>query len=182
MALALNYEFFIVGKKLYFRKRFKSKTPIITLTYMKNLNEFSLEHNLAEQVAKVEVHGWNVKEQKEIKGTSAEVDKSNGHSKTGANLLATMGGSNFIEHIYANPASDDEAKTLAKSIMNGRALKLVTGEGEVVGLPELRAGVFVKLEGIGANLSESYYVSRATHVLDSSGYITQFQVQGNVVQ
>jgi len=182
MAVALNYEFFIVGKKMYFRKRFKSKTPVITLTYMKNLNEFSIEHNLSEQVSKVEVHGWDAKQQKEIKGSSAEVDKSNGHSKTGANLLATMGGSNFIEHIYANVDSPQEANDLAKAIMNGRALRLVSGEGEVVGLPELRAGVFVKLDGIGKNLNEAYYVSRATHIFDGSGYITQFQVQGNVVK
>ncbi len=181
MAVALNYEFFIVGKKLYFRKRFKNKTPVITLTYMKNLNELSIEHNLSEQVSKVEVHGWDVKQQKEIKGESAEVDKSNGNTKTGANLLQTMGGAPYIEHIYANVSSDEEAKTLAKAIMNGRALKLVSGEGEVVGLPELRAGLFVKIEGVGQKLDAAYYVSRATHILDDSGYVTQFQFQGNVV-
>ncbi|TLS53974.1 phage late control D family protein [Paenibacillus antri] len=181
MAIALNYEFFIVGKKLYFRKRFANKSPVITLTYMKNLNEFSLEHNLSEQVSKVEVHAWNVKEQKELKGTATEIDKSNGNTKTGINLLQTMGGSNFIEHIYANVSSQEEANTLAKAILNGRALKLVTGEGEVVGLPELRAGLFIKIEGIGQKLDAAYYVSRATHILDGSGYVTQFQVQGNVV-
>lgn len=183
MALAHNYEFFIVGKKLYFRKRFKSKTPLITLTYMKNLHELTLEHNLAEQVSKVEVHGWNVKEQKEFKASTSSVDKSSGRPKTGPNLLASISNSdNFVEHVYANPASQDEATTLAKAIMNGRALKLVSGEGEVVGLPELRAGVFIKLEGIGEHLNDAYYVSRATHLYDGHGYITQFQIQGNVIE
>jgi len=181
MALAHNYEFFIVGKKLYFRKRFKSKTPILTLKYMHHLREFSLEHNLAEQVARVEVHGWDVKQQKEMVGSSGDVDKINSHSKTGANVLSSIG-TNYVEHIYANPSSQGEANTLAKSIMNGRALRLVSGEGEVVGLPELRAGVFVKVEGLGKELDEAYYVPRATHLFDSSGYVTQFQVQGNAIQ
>lgn len=181
LALTHNYEFFIVGKKLYFRKRFKTKTPIITLKYMYNLHEFTLEHNLSEQVSGVEVHGWDVKEQKRIVGTSNSVDKINKLPKTGPNILTSMGSGDFVEHVYANPETQSDANNLAKAILNARALKLVSGEGETVGLPELRAGVFIKVEGLSSELDESYYVSRATHLLDQSGYITQFQVQGNAV-
>ncbi|MCC2685773.1 MAG: phage late control family protein [Paenibacillaceae bacterium] len=180
LALGLNYEFFFVGKKMYFRKKMSDKSPTVTLSYMKNLTQLQLEHNLAEQVSEVEVRGWNVKEQKEITGKSGTIHKSGSGQKTGKDLLQAMGGV-YTEVIYANPPSVAEANKIAEAILNERALKLVSGEGECVGLPEIRAGRFIKFDGLSKELNLAYYVTRAVHMLDSNGYRTLFQIQGNVV-
>lgn len=180
LATKLNYEFFIVGKSMYFRKKFANKSPVLTLTYMTNIFEFQLEHNLSEQVSSVEVRSWDPDSKKAVVGTASTINKSGGGTKTGITLLSSIGGT-YKEVIYANAASESDAKGMAEAILNERALKLVSGEGECAGLPEIRAGRFIKMKGLGAKLDDSYYIVRAMHLYDHNGYRTQFQVQGNVV-
>jgi len=182
LALSLNYEFFVVGKKLYFRKKIGDKSFGLTLKYLSTLRSLLLDHSLSEQVTKVEVRGWDAAQKKPIVGTSSggSFNKTGGGSKTGPDLLKAA----FMElpeTIYANVSSQDEATKLANAIWNERGLRFVQGEGECVGVPELRAGRFIKLEGLSPELDQAYYVVRAVHTLDTSGYRTQFQIQGNVV-
>ena len=45
---------------------------------------------------------------------------------------------------------------------------------KVVGLPDLRAGRVVTIDGVGARLYGTYFVTKTTHTIDDSGYITTF--------
>ncbi len=179
LAQTLNYDFFVVGKTLYFRKKNKSKTPLMTLSWGKHLISFNVEQNIADQVTKVIVRSWDPKTQKVIESSSTSVNKIGSNSKTGADLLKTLG--TFEEYIYVNAEDTQDAKTKAEAVMNERAMKLVTGSGSCIGLPEIRAGRYIKLDGLGAKLNQPYYVIGATHTIDDSGYITEFDVQGNAV-
>jgi uncharacterized protein len=179
LAQSLNYEFFIVGKTLYFRKKNKSKSPLMTLSWGKHLMSFQVEQNLSDQVTKVNVRGWDPKKQKVIEASSNAVNKIGSNSKTGADLLKTMG--DFEEYLYLNVDDAQEAKTKAEAAMNERAMRLVTGEAECLGLPEIRAGLYIQLDGLGKRLNQPYYIVSATHTIDDGGYTTQFQVQGNAV-
>ena len=73
--------------------------------------------------------------------------------------------------------SQEEANTRAKAILDERAQDFVTGDGECIGLPEIVPDINVSLQGIGTRFSKLYYVSEATHKLDSGGYRTTFKVQ-----
>jgi phage protein D len=179
LAKMLNYEFFIVGKTLYFRKKNKNKSPLLTLSWGKHLINFQVDHNLADQVTKVTVRGWDPKKQAVIEGSASSVNKIGTNSKTGADLLKTLG--SFEETLYLNVESVQEAKQKAEAVFNERAMKLVSGEGECIGLPEIRAGRYILLDGLGKRLNQPYYIQKATHAIDSSGYRTQFTVQGNAI-
>jgi hypothetical protein len=179
LAQSINYEFFVVGKTLYFRKKNENKTPVMTLAWGKHLMRFTLEQNLADQVTEVKVRSWDAKNQKVIEASSSSVKKIGTNSRTGADLLKTMG--KFPEHLYINTDDPQDAKAKAEAIMNERAMKLVTGEAECIGLPEIRAGRYIRLEGLGKRLDQPYYISKATHTIDSDGYTTEFTVQGNAV-
>jgi phage protein D len=179
LAQTLNYDFFVVGKTLYFRKKNKSKTPLMTLSWGKHLMNFNVEQNIADQVTKVIVRSWDAKTQKVIEASTESVEKIGSNSKTGSDLLKTLG--TFEEYLYVNAEDAQDAKTKAEAVMNERAMKLVSGSGECIGIPEIRAGRYIKLDGLGKRLDQPYYIISAEHTIDQSGYITQFQVQGNAV-
>jgi len=179
MAKSLNYEFFVVGKTLYFRKKFKSKTPMMTLSMGKHLMRCSFEQNLSEQVTGVRVKAWDQKNQKVIETQSSKVNVIGSNSKTGADLLKSLG--TFEEHLYLNVDDVQEAQTMAEAAMNEKAIQLVSGEAACIGLPEIRAGRCIKLDGLGKRLDQVYYISKAKHTIGESGYTTEFSLQGNAV-
>ncbi|MCI3920980.1 hypothetical protein MO973_12120 [Paenibacillus sp. TRM 82003] len=180
LATKLNFECFIVGKKLYFRKKFANKTPVTTLSYGKDLVEFILEQNLYDQVSSVEVRGWDATTKKPIVEKAESHNATGKRGKSGKALLAAIGG-NYREVVYANPETAADASAMAAAIFNERALRLVSGEGECLGIPEMRAGRFISIEGMGAKLNDTFYLVRVTHDYDTNGFRTRFQIQGNVV-
>jgi phage protein D len=73
--------------------------------------------------------------------------------------------------------TEAEAKQRAQSILNERAKKFLTGEGESLGLPVLLPDRNVAIADLGVDFSKTYYIEQATHKLDSSGYRTRFKVK-----
>jgi phage protein D len=73
--------------------------------------------------------------------------------------------------------SQAEADQRAKAALNERAKDFLTGDGESMGLPELRPGRNVELAGLGAPFSKTYYIQQATHKIDTNGYRTRFKVK-----
>jgi len=49
-----------------------------------------------------------------------------------------------------------------RAIYNSRALEFVTGSGSSIGLPDLRAGRVIELQGLGLRFSGLYYITQAT--------------------
>ncbi|NOU69189.1 hypothetical protein GC096_34810 [Paenibacillus sp. LMG 31461] len=179
LANLVNYDFFVVGKNLYFRKPLTAMTAVMTLEMGKTLRSLMIDHNLAEQITGVTVRAWDNKELKVIEGKSASVTKLGSNSKTGKDILGSKG--DFIEHMYTNVTSVEEAKSYADAILNRRAMKLVSGSGECIGIPEIRAGRYIKLSGVGKTFDQPYYITGATHIFDDEGYTTRFQLGGNAV-
>lgn len=179
MARENNFEFFIVGKKLYFRK-YSNISPAITLEWGKTLQSFSLEVDIADQVGGVVVRGWDMAQKKEITAESGSINKLGSGSATGQDLIKTLCGSSTKEYEYdGNVPSQDAAQKKATAILNHRAMRFVTGNGEMLGVPDVRAGQFIKIDKVGSSLSNSYYLTSVSHVIDNTGYNTLFTVGGN---
>ncbi|UJF34077.1 phage late control D family protein [Paenibacillus hexagrammi] len=179
LAKLLNYDFFVVGKNLYFRKPLTNMTPVLTLEMGKTLRNLSIDMNLAEQITGVTVRAWDNKELKVIEGKSGSITKLGSNSKTGKDLLASSG--DFTEYMYTNAASQEEAKSYADALLNRRSMRLISGTGECIRIPEIRSGRYIKLSGLGSKLDQPYYVTGATHLYNDDGYVTRFQVGGNAV-
>lgn len=179
IAFTCNYDLFLADKTLYFRKPMTATSKVLTLSYGQYLHSFHAEMSLAEQLTRVTVRGWDDKKQEAIIASSSTINKLGSNAKTGKDLLSTHG--EFEEHVYTNVDSANEASTKAEALMNRRAMKLIVGEGQAVGIPELKAGRYVMLDGLGKQLDQPFYVTASTHKLDGSGYTTSFQVQGNAV-
>jgi hypothetical protein len=72
--------------------------------------------------------------------------------------------------------STEEANRIAEADLNRTLQGEVEGSAETVGLPEVQAGEWVRLEGTGERFTGNYYVESATHTLGASGYRTAFQI------
>jgi phage protein D len=71
--------------------------------------------------------------------------------------------------------SDAEAKTLALRTLEENAKDMVKGSGSTVGLPDLRAGNVVTIDGLGKRFSGRYFITSSTHAMGDGGYTTQFE-------
>lgn len=179
LAQLVNYDFFIVGKNVYFRKPLTETSPVVTLEYGRTLRSLFIDANLAEQLTEVRVRGWDDKELKVVEGKSGTIQKLGKNAKTGKDLLAVQG--DYVEYIYTNVSSQEEAKNMAEAYLNRRSMKLLSGSGESVGLPEIRAGRYIALSGLGQKYDQPYFITGATHLLTDDGYVTRFQIGGNAI-
>jgi len=179
LAYEYDYEFFVVGKKLYFRPFIHNRTPVMKLDWGKQLISFRLEHDIADQVTKVVVKG-NIFNTKEIvHAESTKVQKIGRNSLTGVDLMKKVG--TFMEVLQENVKDEAEAKRLAEAKMQEKSMKLVTASASCIGLPEIQAGRYIEIGGLGKRLNTIYYIESTTHTVDASGYQTSFNLQGNAV-
>jgi phage protein D len=182
-ARRIGYDLFVKegevnGKpQLFFGRSVKVRQPAYRLTYGKSLVEFQPELTTANQVSEVVVRGWDpVKKEKiEEKATRAELT-TKGVGESGGQQAIEQSFNQRKEIIATRPIeSKAEAKTLAKETLEKIAKDMVKGHGSTVGLPAIRTGVVLEVEGLGTRFSGRYFITSTTHAIGDSGYTVQFE-------
>jgi phage baseplate assembly protein V len=92
---------------------------------------------------------------------------------TAMDLLGSLVSEGIREGTVSNPL---DAADLARSLLTDLLEGMYEGEGSCVGLPDLTAGAFVEIRGVGKRFSGTYRVRKVTHRLDSSGLRTDFAI------
>lgn len=178
-----GFEMFVDLRTLYFRKPKMIKDTITTLTLGKTLTSFTPEINLANKPSKVTVRGWDPRLKKEIVGIASSGQelglelKQQSASQIIKKLYGEVERSIREEPVY----SQDEAEKRAKSVLDNSSDQFIKGNGECIGIPQLRAGRYIDIYGLGEKLSMKYYLEATTHTIDTSGYQTKFSVKGNAI-
>jgi phage protein D len=168
---------------LYFLRPTDARDSSPTRTYVfewgKTLISFSPQIKLGHQVGKVTVRGWDPRTKSPITYTadSSDLPKSSGDGDSGPELAAQRLGDKQDVVVDQPVASLQEARELAISLLRERAYQYLTGSLEVIGLPDLRPGDNVELQGVGKRFSGEYYVTKVEHTLDSNGYLTSLEVR-----
>lgn len=180
-ARRIRYELAIENGVLHFRKAANDRDKVVSLEYGFTLRSFYPRLNTASQVSEVLVQGWDPKTKKAITGRARsgdEVSKMGGR-QLGASITesAFFATKNIITG--APVASEGEANQIAKGKFNDMAVEFITGEGTAIGNGDIRAGKVIELLKLGQRFSGLYYVTSATHVIDSRGYSTKFTVERN---
>lgn len=179
------FDVFVAGETLFFRKPLNEARPLLELEWGKHLICFSPEMNLARQVSKVFIRGWDIRQKKPIVGTAQKGDESGrdreAGRQSGAELVQIFGRETAEEHWDYPVSSQQEADRLATAILNRRSEGLVRGIGETVGIPDIRPGQMVQLTGLGRKFSKAYYIERCVHRLDQDGYRTSFHVKESTI-
>jgi hypothetical protein len=77
---------------------------------------------------------------------------------------------------------EDRAKLMARAALRRSARELCTVKAETIGFPSLRAGCHVDVYGVYAPFEGLYYVTKATHTIDSNGYRTGLELRRSGLQ
>jgi phage protein D len=167
-------------RKLHFARRNDKATAVVELVYGEGLLSFKPEANLAGQVSRVELFGWHPGTKKPIVGRASAGEEAALSGKSGGEFLNA-----FVRDSLKRPTlrirqpvfTQAEADQRARAVLNDNAKKFLTGEGEAIGLPELRPDRNVQLSRLGPFFSKTYYIETATHKIDTNGYRTRFKVK-----
>lgn len=193
-ARRIGFELRVEGKELLFRKSQVGQGKRHTLFWgtgkgkgkeagVVPLTRFAPAMDLQGQVSEVVVRGLDPKTREVIEGSAAAGSESTkmGGKQTGPEAAQAAFGDARLLVVDHPVSTEEEAQALAKALFEERALRFVSGSGESVGLPELRAGHVVEIAGLGERFSGEYYVDRCAHVFDADGYRTRFDVKRNSI-
>jgi uncharacterized protein len=178
-----HYELFVdEHRTLHFRRPNDRATAVVRLAWGDGLLSFKPEANLAGQIAKVEVYGWDPKKKEKILGVARAGEES---GKKGASKSAGERLKAFVKDPSKQPVlrlrqpvfTQAEAEKRAYAALNERAKQFLTGDAEAIGLPDIRPDRNVMLENLGTPFSKTYYVQQSTHKIDGNGYRTRFKVK-----
>jgi phage protein D len=176
-----HYELYVdERRKLHFAKPNDKALAVAKMAWGEGLLTFKPEANLAGQVGKVEVYGWDRNAKKAIVGVATAGEESGLQGKSAGQRLST-----FVRDPEKQPTlrlrqpvfTQAEADERAKAALNERAKQFLTGDAECIGLPELRPDRNVQLDRLGHPFSKTYYIQQATHKIDGNGYRTRFKVK-----
>jgi phage protein D len=163
--------------KLYFGPSENLRKEIYKIKYGLSMVDFQPTLTTANQVGQVTVRAWDSVKGEPIEETATLSDlptKGVGGAGRQPVLEAAF---NQREEVIANEPvqSKDEAKSLALRTLVNIAKDMIKGTGTVPGLPDLRAGTVIFLDGMGDRFSGYYFVTATTHTIGDGGYTTQFE-------
>lgn len=182
LAARNNYQLAVDDGKLIFKKaNFSSASTTITMG--SNLRSLRMNFNSMDQVTKVIVRGWDIREKKEIVGTASVGDiQSIGGGTVGASLAQTKFGEHTA-YITDVPVSSQAAATeVAKAELNRLARQFARGSCTVDGNDALRAGTVVEFSGLSQPHNGKYYIISSRHTVTAhAGYLTEITFCGNTL-
>lgn len=170
--------------RLYFGPTITGRRPAYELKYGATLIEFQPTLTTANQVSEVTVQGWDPKAKKKISATAKRSEiKNKGVGAKGGQPAIDQSFSQKEEIITHPPVQTvAEAKRRAIQALETVAADMIKGSGSTIGLPDLRAGSLLLIEGLGTRFSGHYTVTSTTHTSGDSGYTTQFECRREETQ
>ena len=168
-AKKLNYEFFSIGGHVYFRKAKSDTDILIVLGPETGMRSMDVQYDITGLAGSVEVRGIDVGKGDLISAKKKLNNKISQGSKA-------KGLVSEIEHVVIDPTihSKEEAESRADFLSENIAYRLGTLHAEFSGMPELRPGKFIILQGIGMDLDVKFYITSVIHKMNTDdSYITK---------
>lgn len=148
------------------------------LEWGRNLSSFSARISGAGLAGLQVIRGYNQELAQSIYAAALalDLDTDNLLERLGGNvvgLLTSLVREEFRDHSVKNPL---DAMELAKALLADLLEGLYEGQGSCAGLPDLAAGQYLEIRGVGKRFSGTYRLRKVTHRLDSSGLHTDFVI------
>lgn len=192
-AKAVGREVWMEGSTLRFAAPRATGQPAYTLVWGRTrdsftpgslpLQSFNPTLDTRRQVSAVVVRGQDPLTREVIEaraGPRPEAGKPGG-GRTGAQAAAAMpGGARELVVVDEPVTSRAQAEARARALYDARAMEFIQGTGSTLGIPGLRPGAVVMLDGLG-RFNGRYYVTRCTHSIGGGGYRTSFSAHKNSV-
>lgn len=192
-AKAVGREVWVEGTTLHFAAPRASGQPAFTLVWGRTRDSFTagslpLQNfdpvlDTRRQVSCVVVRGQDPLTREVIEGRAGKgsEDLPPDGAETAAEAAAEApGGAAELVVVDEPVTSRAEAEARARALYNDRAMEFIQGRGTTLGIPGLRPGTMVMVDGVG-RFNGRYYVTESTHSIGTGGYSTSFNVQKNSV-
>ncbi len=151
--------------------------PSYILEWGRSLIRFQPTLSTATQISEVTVRGWDRRTNRKIEKTVKLIDVVPRAEKARYEQLIEAFGDRK-EVITDRPVhTKEQAKAIATERLLDKSKQMVTASGATIGLPDLRAGRYVDILGLGERFNGRYYVTETTHTIGSSGYQTEFKAR-----
>jgi phage protein D/phage baseplate assembly protein gpV len=148
------------------------------LEWGKNLSSFSPRISAAGMAGLQVIRGYNQELAQAILTTAlaADFDVNNLVEKLGSaalDLLGSLARQGILKQPVTNPF---DAAQLAESLLADLLEGMYEGSGSCVGIPDLVAGRYLTIQGIGRRFSGTYRARKVTHRLSGGGFTTDFSI------
>jgi len=195
-AKKIHFELLTDGKKLIFRKSQESTPKTYSLVWAQTqmmaatgsnvlpLTTFSLKMNATAPATKVQTRAWDPASKQALISNATSSDQ-------GSLMKGSQSGGDVSQNAYKTDrevintttpfATQSECDEHAKATYNNKAMGLITGSADTIGVPDLRAGSVVQMLGVGPRFEGYYLIDQATHTSGGNGYTTQLQLRRNAV-
>jgi phage protein D len=181
-AKRIHYEVVVDDRTLIYRPRKIDAGAALTLRREIELLEFRPRMSTMGQVQEVLVKGWDPKNKKEIVGRSGAGDESGlmAGKASGPSSVQSIFGKSGGACVRAPVQNQADADLMAKQRFGEMALGYIHGDGLCIGDPRMRAGIVVKIEGLGERFSGLYYVTSTEQRFSlKKGYRVRFSARRN---
>jgi phage protein D len=131
--------------------------------------------DLADQVTKILVSGWDFKQGQVASSNSSATALGPGSGRSGSEIFRDVFGQRVEQLARISVRNATEAQAAADAEWRQRSRRFVTLRATTEGNPNLRVGSHAKITGLGGRFSNTYYVIATTHRFDQErGYETDF--------
>lgn len=178
-SLAEKYYFdvFVEWDRLHFQLP-RPQTAAHVLEWGRNLSSFGARISGAGLAGLQVVRAYNQELAQSIYAAAVAGDVSPD------NLLERLGSSalDLVTSLVREGIRDDKvsnpfsAMQIATSMLADLLEGMYEGQGSCVGLPQLSAGQYVEIRGVGTRFSGTYRVRKVTHRIDTNGFRTDFSI------
>ncbi len=162
------YEFFIDCGDVYFRKAKSNESELFVLRMDELILSMRINYDIRGIFREAEVRSVDDAKGVTVKAVKKQMNKLSHGNKVNALLKGTK-----KVYVDASIGSANEAELRAESLLETAAFGFGTLECECIGIPILRPGHFIRLEGYGAPADNRFYVTDVEHILSEEGYITR---------
>lgn len=185
LASETNYTFCSIYDRVIFSDNLMKSVPgsSIKFKWGESLLDFSVEIDLSQQCGSVQVLGIDPHYQNSISSLwhdPTTLTTESGKGEFGKDYSRLVAQKNKV--IYSTLVVDKEqAMQLAQRSMEMSAAQLVHCRGSTIGIPDLRCGIKVSIDGMGHGADGTYFLTAVNHRFDERGYQSSFEgVSANV--
>ena len=166
-AKRFNYEFFSLGGNVAFRKAKSDTDVLIELTPGLAFFTYDVGYDITGVSGKINVRTLDVGKGKRI----AVTKKNNNKFSLGGKAKPLISAQ---EYSYIDPTAEtqEDAEQRAQYLMEESSYRLGSLRADIIGLPEMVPGKFIKLTGFGEGVSNTFYLTDVSHVFREGSYHT----------
>ena len=163
-AKKFNYEFFVLGGRVYFRAAKCDNTSQLTVNSDVSIKRLSVEYDMTGLTESIEVRGLDVGKAKLL----SKSKKNSNKLSQGSKAKSLISGSKFV---YIDPSaySAEDASYRVNYLMEDMMYRYGTLELEMIGIPDILPGKFINIKNVGKVISNEFYVQSVRHYMNRDG-------------